>query len=114
MYDFRYSVIERAFELTFVSRRVFQYYVFTFVELFDSPGESVGQSDCASVFLNLLLRREREDPGSVKEIYPALRATVDHVAANQAFYDADIDIYGDFRARAAEIKTLCEATLSTR
>ena len=107
MYDFRDLVIERACELRTVPRPVFQYYIFTFVELFDSPGESVGQSDCASVFLRLLLGREEADPGSVADIWPELRATVEHVAANQAFFDADIEIYGDFRDLAAEIAALC-------
>ena len=107
-YDFRDLVIERASELRFVPRSVFQYYVFAWIDLFESPGESVGQSDCASVFLNLLRDREEADPGSVAEIYAELRVTVEYVAANQEFFDADVDIYGDFRDRAADIKALCE------
>ena len=108
MYDFREHVIERACELTSVPRPVFQYYVFAFVDLFASPGESIEQADCASVFLRLLLDRENADPGSVVEIWHLLRATVGHVAANQGFFDADIEIYGDFRDLAADLKAVCE------
>jgi hypothetical protein len=99
--------IERAGELGFVPRRVFQYYVFAFVCHLESPA-SAGDSDCASVFLRLLYGRETSDPGSVSEIYPELRSTVDHVAENQAFFDAPLDIYRDFRDLAAEIRALCE------
>ena len=109
MYDFRDLVIERAGELRSAPRAVFQYYVFAWVDLFGSAGESIGQSDCASVFLHLLCEREREDAGSVSEIYDDLRETVDHVANNQSFFDADVEIYGDFRDFAAEIRALCES-----
>ena len=109
MYLFRDTAIERAIELRCVPRPIFQYYVFVFVQLFASPGESAEQADCASVFLRLLWDRERDDPGSVSQIYADLRDTVDHVANNQAFFDADVDIYGDFRDLAAELEALCEA-----
>jgi len=114
MYDFRDLVIERASELREVPRPVFQYYVFAFVDLFASPCESAEQADCASVFLRLLCDRERIDPGSVADLYPELRDTVEHVAGNQAFYGADIDIYGDFREHAAELAALCEGTGAPR
>jgi len=114
-YEFRdTAAIERSVELIGAPRPVFQYYVFAFVSLFESPVESAGESDCASAFLRLLCNRERDDPGCVAEIYPELRSTVEHVATNQAFYDADLDIYGDFRDLAAELAELCEPTGSAR
>jgi hypothetical protein len=108
-YQFRDTFsIERASELLYAPRPVFQYYVFAFVAIFGSPAESVGESDCASVFLHFLCDREKRDPGSVADIWDELRGTVDHVANNQAFYDANLDIYGDFRDLAAELTALCE------
>jgi hypothetical protein len=109
MYEFRDQASEIFIELAMMPRRAFQYYIFAFVQLLNSPGEGVAQSDCASGFLNVLRYREERDPGSVAEIYLDLRATVDCVAANQAFFDADIGIYGDFRERAAELNLLFEA-----
>jgi len=64
--------------------------------------------------LRLLCDRERDDPGSVSEICADLRDTVDHVAGNQAFFDADVDIYGDFRDLATELKALCEVQRTRR
>ena len=107
MYDFRWCAIERGIELRCMPRAAFQYYVFAFAKLLNSPREGVGQSDCASVFLHLLCDREKDDPGSVARIYPELQATIDHVATNQAFFDADVAIYGDFHEQAAELKALC-------
>ena len=46
--------IERADELLFMPRKAFQYYVFAFAEYLKSE-ESIGESDAASPFLNLLL-----------------------------------------------------------
>jgi hypothetical protein len=109
---FKNSPIERGAELLYMPRRAFQYYVFAFAVILESPLEGAGQSDCASVFLRLLCNREKSDPGSVAQIYPALRGTVEHVSANQAFFDADQDIYGDFRELAVELKTLCQASAS--
>ena len=43
------------------------------------------------------------------QIYSELRATVDHVAHNPSFYDAELDIRGDFREHAAELATLGKA-----
>jgi hypothetical protein len=114
MYDFRWCAIERGIELRSMPRTTFRSYVFAFAKLLNSPGEGVAQSDCASVFLNVLREREKSHPGSVAEIYPALRATIEHVAANQAFFDADVGIYGGFRDCAAEIEALCEAPHARR
>ena len=108
MYDFRWCAIERGVELRCMPRAAFQYYVFAFAKLLNSPGEGIGQSDCASVFLHLLCDREKDDPGSVSNIYADLRETVASVASNQTFFDADVDIYGDFRERAAELEAPCE------
>ena len=114
MYEFREHASERALELRLAPRPVFQYYVFAFVDLFASPGESVEQAECAIAFLRLLRDREQSDPGSVKEIYAELRPTVEHVADNQSFYDADRDIYGDFRDLAAPLATLCASSDARR
>ena len=109
-YEFRDTdSIERAMELLDAPRAVFQYYLFAFVSILQSPEESVGESDCASVFLHFLCNREKRDPGSVAQIYAELRETIEHVASNQAFFDAPVEIYGDFREHADEIKALCEA-----
>ena len=98
--------IERADELQFVPRRVFQYYVFAFAECLRTD-RARGDSDSASPFLHLLLERERIDRGSVSEIYRDLAPTIDFVAANQQHFDADEGIYGSFAELAREICRMC-------
>jgi len=100
--------IERADELLFMPRRAFQYYVFAFAEFVLSDG-ATGDADSASPFLRLLVNREKRDPGSVAQIYEDLVSVVDHVASNQIRYEADENIYGNFRELAVELKTLCGA-----
>jgi hypothetical protein len=100
--------IERADELLFMPRRAFQYYVFAFAEFVLSE-QARGDSDSASPFLRLLVSREGRDPGSVAQIYPPLRQAVEYVASHQELYDADPNIYGDFKDLAAQLKSLCEA-----
>ncbi|MEK8035082.1 hypothetical protein AACH06_30055 [Ideonella sp. DXS29W] len=105
--------IERAGELLFMPRRAFQYYVQAFAE-FVMSSAAEGDSDSASPFLNLLVARERRDPGSVAQVYAALRPTVEHVAANQEYYDADPNIYGSFSDKAKELAVLCDALHNRR
>jgi hypothetical protein len=103
--------IERASELLFVPRPVFQYYVFAFAEFVISD-RAVGDSDSASPFLRLLVNREERDPGSVAEVYSDLQPLVEFVASHQERYDADPNIYGSFPDLAAQLKRLCEASAS--
>jgi hypothetical protein len=98
IYHFARSPIERADELLFMPRKAFQYYVFAFAEYLRSE-ESIGESDAASPFLNLLLNREEKDPGSVMEIYDDLFPVIDFVASNQERFDADPEIYGNYREK---------------
>jgi hypothetical protein len=99
--------IERSSELLFMPRRAFQYYVFAFAEYLMSA-RAAGDSDSASPFLLLLISREKRDPGSVSQVYPALRPTIDFVASNQKYFDADPNIYGSFPELRLEIAALCE------
>jgi hypothetical protein len=98
--------IERADELLFAPRKVSQYYVFAFAAYVVSDA-AAQDADSASPFLNLLVNREKKDPGSVKEIHKRLAPIVSLVADRQAFYDADPDIYGNFKDHEAELATLC-------
>ncbi|HKZ18275.1 MAG TPA: hypothetical protein VJ161_12510 [Geobacteraceae bacterium] len=98
IHHFARSPIERADELLFMPRKAFQYYIFAFTEHLESD-ESIGESDAASPFLNLLLAREEKDPGSVMEIYDDLFPTIDFVSSNQERFEADPEIYGSFREK---------------
>ena len=60
--------ISRADELLFANKKVFQYYIFSFLKYLLSE---IGRNDAEAteVFLSLLLAREKRDPGSVSDIY---------------------------------------------
>jgi hypothetical protein len=100
--------IERASELLYLPRAAFQYYVLAFAEFVRSD-ECIGDSDSASPFLNLLVNREKRDPGSVAQIYSELAPAVDFVAQNQDRYDADPNIYGTFSEKAETLRHLCQS-----
>jgi hypothetical protein len=98
--------IQRADELLFMPRRAFQYYVLAFGDFVVSEAAH-NDPDSASPFLRLLVAREERDQGSVAQIYGVIRPYVDHVASNQARYDADVTIYGAFTDLAARLQALC-------
>lgn len=100
--------IERCSELLFAPRPVFQYYIQAFVKFLMSE-RAAGESDAASPFLHLLEGREKKDPGSVSTIFSSLLDCVDYVANNQAFFEADEDIYGNFKEQAGLIREHCGA-----
>jgi hypothetical protein len=100
--------IERMDELLFAPRPVFQYYVRAFARYLMSNA-AIGDSDSASPFLSLIEEREKRDPGSVRNIIHALDETLVFVANNQAYFDASVDIYGDFGERVQRIYAACDA-----
>ena len=100
--------IERAGELLFSPRPVFQYYVQAFAH-FLSLQRAAGDSDSASPFLHLLEEREKLDPGSVQQIFSSLEECITFVTENQAYFDAPVEIYGDFKEQGQRIRQLCGA-----
>lgn len=68
--------IDRADEILYSPRAIFQYYIYSFTEYLKSK-LAVEDSDAASSFLRLLIAREDKDPGSVTQIYPNLRDTIE-------------------------------------
>jgi hypothetical protein len=105
--------IQRAQELLYMPRGIFQVYVFAFAQYVMSD-IAIGDADAASCFLGNLIAREKRDPGSVAEIFARLEPTIDFVAASQARFDASHDVYGDFTEKAEELRKLVDATHSPR
>ena len=95
--------MERAAELRFTPPAVFNYYVFCFVgHLLGSQG--AGQSDMASCFLRLVRDRARDHPATLTDVWGRLWPAVVQVSDRQAFYDADVEIYGAFLALRRDIE----------
>ena len=105
--------IERADELLRAPRRIFQYYIFAYAQYLMSES-AAGESDSASPFLSLLEKREKRDPGSVAVIYSSLSEVVDFVASHQDYFEANVDIYGNFQEQAERIRKACYAKLGIK
>jgi hypothetical protein len=109
---FERNVIERADELHFMPVIPFRYYILAFRNYVMSEEvlKSDMASDAASCFLNLVKLKLREDANSIVPVMSELMPAIEHVAANQALFDADVDIYGDFSEKLVEIRRLMQAS----
>jgi hypothetical protein len=63
-------------------------------------------SDAASSFLNLVERKLKTEIDWIAPIMTDLLPAIEFVAMNQEKYDANRDIYGDFREQLGRIKSL--------
>jgi hypothetical protein len=103
---FRSNVIERTDELRFMPEIPFRYYMIGFRDFLVAGDLEHHASDAASCFLRLVLQKLEENPHCILPIMPDLIETVDHIARNQSAFEADKDIYGDFRELSARILAL--------
>lgn len=95
--------IQQAQVLRYSTPAVFDYYVFCFVNYLTTEA-SVGESDMASCFLNLIVEKSDKDPLGLARIYPTLSSAVEVIAGRQQFYEADQNIYGSFREKKDKIQ----------
>ena len=87
----------------------FRYYMLVFKAHVLAEGESKDKwtaPDAASSFLNLVKQKLKTEIDSIAPIMKDLLPAIEFVAMNQERYDADRDIYGDFREQLARIKSL--------
>lgn len=63
----------------------------------------------ASSFLGLIEHTLQWAPSTIEPVMDEILEAVDFVARNQARYEADIQIYGDFKERAQRIRSLRSA-----
>ena len=99
--------IERSSELSFMPAAPFRYYILAFRDYVLSE-QSREDSDAASCYLRLIEEKIANDTAAIGPVLPALKESVQAVAAAQSFYDADLDIYGDFKEIAARILAACD------
>jgi len=95
--DFRENVIERTDELRFMPAVPFQYYVMGLRDfVLRGPFDGVDAPSAAGCFLSLVAEKLRDQPDRILPVMPELMPAVEHLAAHQADYDADPEIFGDF------------------
>ena len=107
---FRKNPIEMTDELRWMPEVPFRYYMFGFRDfvmgkdfgLLDAP-------DAASCFLGLVLEKLEKHPQHIVPIVPDLLPALDYVGHQQARFEAQESIYGNFLEKLSRIKTLYEA-----
>ena len=110
---FQRNVIERTDELRWMPEVPFRYYMIGFRDfLIAGKMESGWAADAASCFLGLALEKLKKQPTYILPIMPELLPALRHVAQNQARYEADEDIYGNFQQKLAQIEALYGGSLT--
>ena len=89
-------------DLLWMPKIPFQFYIQAYKAYLLSD-RAVEDSDGASCYLRLIQRKLETDPEPVVEIFESITASIRYIAEHQAYYDADIAIYGDFMALYARI-----------
>ena len=76
--------------------RVFRYYIWAYLQYLVSP-ESKGEPDGANAFPRSVAHRASQQIEDFREIWPSVRAVLEHVGRGQQWYAASLDIYPNFR-----------------
>jgi hypothetical protein len=103
---FRNNPIESTDELRWMPDVPFRYYMLGFRDFMIGKDFDGQESDAASCFLGLILEKLEKQPLTIAPIMKELLPTIEYVAQNQAQFDAEIEIYGNFLDKLARIKTL--------
>jgi len=97
--------VENAFryegDLKFMPYACFQYYLRAYLNYLTSD-DSQGDADGASCFFGLINQRSPELANN-RELRQQVCETLAHVGTRQDWYDADEEIDGSFREKAAEL-----------
>jgi hypothetical protein len=100
-------VLMRAEDIHWMPKKPFQYYIFGFRDyVIRRDFGFYESSDAASSFLRIVLLKLREQPEFILPVLSKLMPDIEFIANNQELYDADIDIYGDFKELLHQIKEL--------
>lgn len=109
------NVIERADELQWMPTTPFQYYIFGFRDFVVAGRFAfLDSSDAASSFLRLIEYKLEHQPDDILPVIDELMPAVSYVAKNQSLFEANLEIYGNFRERADRIKQLGERLIPQR
>lgn len=104
---FRRNPVATTDDLRWTPDAPFRYYILGFRDFITAKQfDFLDGSDAASCFLGLVLEKLESNPRVIVPIMPDLLPAVEYVARNQALFDADEDIYGNFLEKLSRIQTL--------
>lgn len=103
--EFKKNVTERSNDFLYMPKVPFQYYIFGFKNYIDKEDFPDGEQDEAvAYFLDTVIFAIKNHPEYILPIMDKLMSTIEYIADNQAKFDADIEIYGDFKRKLNSIK----------
>lgn len=105
--SFKENVLARVEDLRWMPEKAFQYYMIGFRN-YVMAGDFgfYDEADASCCFLELIIQKLEEQPTHILPILPDLMKAAEHVGNNQSKYDADEDIYGNFKEKLNKIKAL--------
>lgn len=103
--EFKKNIIERCNDLKVMPIKPFLYYIFGLKKFIENGDFGLYSEACDSVngFLSVIESKLNENPKEIKRIYPKIKTTLNDIAKNQNSYDADEEIYGDFKVVVRDI-----------
>ena len=106
---FKLNVIEATDELRWMPKVPFQYYMIAFKDFVESKQYDEDDApNVASCFIGLVLEKLESSSEVIEPIIHDLLPTMEYIAMNQAEYDADIKIYGNFQIKMNQIKKILD------
>lgn len=108
--EYKSNIIELCENLSSMPIKPFIYYIFGLKDYIERMSYSELKA-CLVVdyFFSLIEEKSNNHQSEISDIYIELRPLLQHIAKNQNFYDADIDIYGKFSSRLQKLDEVIKA-----
>lgn len=106
---FKRNPIEATDGLRWMPEVPFRYYMLGFRDAVLAAEFGQYLSDAASCFLSLIAEKLEKHPRAILPIMPELLSAAEHIAKNQAKFEADERIYGNFMQKLVHIQCLYSA-----
>jgi hypothetical protein len=104
---FRRNPVEMTDELRWMPEVPFRFYMLGFRDFVMARNFGfLNASDAASCFLGLVLEKLEKYPNHIIPIMPDLLPALEYVGQNQALFQADESIYGNFSEKLSSIKAV--------
>lgn len=97
--------VASAGELEFMPAKAFRYYMLGFRDsVLSGKHDDVEAANAASCFIRLVQHKLATSPEDIEPIAGQLMPALEYIAENQGAFDAEVEIFGDFRELVNQIK----------
>lgn len=104
---FKNNIIEACSDIRWMPIKPFQYYLILLKDFIDKGdfGE-FSKPDAVNCFLDIILEKLENKRGYILPVITQLLPTIKYITSHQIEFEADIDIYGDFKLTYQKIMDL--------